>query len=216
MLRFNAELIADYTKRLALEPNNIYFYDFRAKAYLNQGEFGKAIADYSKILELDSDNSFYAVLRRQGAAHFAEEKLARLMAGCAEALKHNQRNPKSTEAFNILMRIFNCKDEKIFFALSKEKLFETIKSLPRNESLNFLVQCLDKKTTLGKRFWERDGLRDCSLESGTLSDIIMHIKMLIPGFVVPVSVTTNSIFVSANFTEVEGMENKRSAQLFCL
>jgi len=59
--------IANYTKAIALDPNDAYAYNNRGLAYRKKGEHGRAIADHSKAIALDP-NYFFAYYNR-GNAH---------------------------------------------------------------------------------------------------------------------------------------------------
>jgi len=45
--------IADYTKAIALDPNDATAYNNRGLAYGRKGEYDRAVADYAKALALD-------------------------------------------------------------------------------------------------------------------------------------------------------------------
>src|SRR5262249_43491611 len=51
--KLNAELVGEYAKALALEPNLLPALKGRANAHLNLKQFQQAIADYDRILSLD-------------------------------------------------------------------------------------------------------------------------------------------------------------------
>ena len=61
------DAIADYTKAIALDPNDANVYTNRGVAYGKKGEVGRAIADFRKALEIDpSDQDAEENLRRLG------------------------------------------------------------------------------------------------------------------------------------------------------
>jgi tetratricopeptide (TPR) repeat protein len=58
--KLNAELVGEYAKALALDPNLLLALEGRANALFNLKQFQKAIADYDRILSLDpQDGSTY-------------------------------------------------------------------------------------------------------------------------------------------------------------
>lgn len=59
--------IIDYTKSIAMNPNNPFSYGRRGEAYLNRGRFERAIADFSKAIKMQP-NYFMAYYHR-GFAH---------------------------------------------------------------------------------------------------------------------------------------------------
>jgi len=59
--------IANYTKAIALDPNDAYAYNNRGLAYRKKGEHGRAITDYDKAIALNP-NYFFAYYNR-GNAH---------------------------------------------------------------------------------------------------------------------------------------------------
>ena len=50
------EAIADYSKAIELDSNNLYFYENRGIAYLGLSEYENALSDFNKFLELDPNN----------------------------------------------------------------------------------------------------------------------------------------------------------------
>jgi tetratricopeptide (TPR) repeat protein len=54
--KLNAEVVGEYAKALALDPNLLLALKGRANALLNLKQFQKAIADYDRILSLDPED----------------------------------------------------------------------------------------------------------------------------------------------------------------
>jgi len=69
-------------------------------------------------------------------------------------------------------------DPNKFYQLSKEQVCDAIYKLPLKDQLMIIERCLDRDTELGKKMWKKRGLRDCSLESGTLERLCKHAKRL--------------------------------------
>jgi tetratricopeptide (TPR) repeat protein len=55
--KLNAELVSEYTKALALDPNLLLALKGRANAYFNLKQFKRAIADYDRVLSVDVEDA---------------------------------------------------------------------------------------------------------------------------------------------------------------
>jgi serine/threonine-protein kinase len=55
--------IRDYTRAIALDPNQAYFYSNRAWSFIHMEQWGNAIDDYSRAIELEPDNADYWIGR---------------------------------------------------------------------------------------------------------------------------------------------------------
>ena len=65
--------IADFTKALELNPNDMEAYNHRGHVYSNKGDFDRAIADFTKALELNPDYASAYLYR--GFAYYKEGDL---------------------------------------------------------------------------------------------------------------------------------------------
>ena len=65
----------DYDKAIELDPNDVFVYTNRGKAYEGLGQYQRAIADYDKVIELEPDglHTFGAHYRRQKAFRSLDE-----------------------------------------------------------------------------------------------------------------------------------------------
>lgn len=61
----------------------------------------------------------------------------------------------------------------------KRKIFSThLMFLPPEKKKSALISAIDKKTILGKFFWQKNGIRDCALTQGTLKDICEELEII--------------------------------------
>lgn len=72
-------------------------------------------------------------------------------------------------------------DKNKVHSLSKDQLYNVIILLPPYEQTPLLTQCLDRNSELGQIFWKKRGIRECSLESGTLHKVCKQLHKVAGG-----------------------------------
>ena len=65
MLRQPTEAIADYTRALELDPEDVASYRYRAQVYEDKAQFGAAIADLDRAINLAEDDADLYAQRRK-------------------------------------------------------------------------------------------------------------------------------------------------------
>lgn len=59
----------------------------------------------------------------------------------------------------------------IVYRLDKTAILSAIKTLKKEDQIPLLTMCLNRNHILGGRFWQQEGVFECSLEKGTLKKI---------------------------------------------
>jgi tetratricopeptide (TPR) repeat protein len=68
--------IADFTKAIALSPEDAWAIFFRGMAYETKGEFDSALADYDKLIALKPKNANTYIVRGLAYADWGEDDCA--------------------------------------------------------------------------------------------------------------------------------------------
>ena len=99
-----SEAIENYTKVLALNPDNHWAYLLRASAYLRIGEYARAIADSSAMMQLHPD--FPEAYYLRGGAHFRSGEYDRAL---HDLNKATELNPNFTAAIELAAQVASAK-----------------------------------------------------------------------------------------------------------
>jgi hypothetical protein len=98
-------------------------------------------------------------------------------------------NAKNKTAYSVLkstLLSISTQDNGKLDLIKRGTLIKAFKTLPDEEQLSFLKQCLYPWTLLGKRFWKPVktlfGFKPCSFESSHIKEVCRLIKKLEPTF----------------------------------
>ena len=192
------EAISDHTQSIALNvwhANARAFYN-RGIAHYAKGDFGYAIPDYTNAIGLNPwyTNAYY----NRGRAHC---KLGNFGYAISDYTKAIVLDPQATLTFNqngttaydnLKNCLSNIKPSDDLSLIKKSDLLGAIKKLADIDQIPLLKQCLDENSALGKRFWQKGGIKSCSVENGTLKEICDRLIKLghspaIPHTTIPVT-----------------------------
>jgi hypothetical protein len=125
------------------------------------------------------------------------------------ALKNNLV-PESMNDSRLYSIFTNYKKETLF----NDVIIKIIQSLPNDKAISFLQDCLDKKTLLGRKFWEQETfletLSGCSSTHGALEKINNYLKKLSAP---AVSIVSKSVFNNNdNVPEKSSSESEGTAR----
>ena len=98
------EAIADYSKAIELDSNNLYFYENRGIAYLGLSEYENALSDFNKLLELDPNNIKAYYNRYEAYVGLKQYELAK-----QDLLKLLELSPNDSENIKKLLQSLNKK-----------------------------------------------------------------------------------------------------------
>ncbi len=87
MLRQPTEAIADYTRALEVDPEDVASYRYRAQVYEDKAQFGAAIADLDRAINLAEDDADLYAQRAQVLYFVGERRRAVADLGTAIAMK---------------------------------------------------------------------------------------------------------------------------------
>jgi len=98
----HARSIEDYSNAIKYLPNYPLAINKRGQAYLNNGDFDKAIADFEELLRLDQNNNMAknalaGAYMQRGIAHDKNKDYARAISDFEKSLQFNPDNPTTRE-----------------------------------------------------------------------------------------------------------------------
>lgn len=149
------------------------YYQLGAAQQRNKN-YSAAVDAYSKAIIIKND--FALAYFSRGNAYRAEEKWGDAFNDYYKAIEL----AKAQMDNDLLKDVFkdSCdqleillSNEKVLRDISKQTLFNIILFFPVEKQIPLLKSALEKDTVLGKRFWKKEGLRECSLEHGMLKKI---------------------------------------------
>lgn len=150
--------IDDYTTAIKLNPNDTSAYKYRAERYKEQGKLDLAINDYTAAIKLDPNNAELYLIR--GSTYRRAEL------SLDDYITAAELKPGYSYALEWLVNL-----------PTKNQLFHMLQTLSPIKQIR--VDCLNKESILGKKFWEKESLFwECSLEWGILLEIKNYISDL--------------------------------------